>query len=275
MTRGQKAVAAVDRTPFVPADIWVPTEETGWLVPLNRYREPDRWRRCVDADEPIVTAVEFDPRIPQHLRNPETGRGVVATSSSSKPGVMAAMLDALEPDEDMRALEIGTGTGYNAAVISHITGPGTVTSVEVAPGVADAARAALDATGFEVEVVTGDGNDGYPPGAPYDRVIVTAAVRHIPYAWVEQCSPGAVIVAPWAPVFHPDSPLAIVHVGEDGHAAGTFTGSAPFMPLDGEATTPAEADAVHAKWKEMGRPDPERFGITIAPQGQRVWLGTP
>ncbi|MBB4933405.1 protein-L-isoaspartate(D-aspartate) O-methyltransferase [Lipingzhangella halophila] len=275
MTPGEKTVAAVDREPFIPGTIYVRSEDTGWLVPLHRDDDPHRWRALVDSDQAVVTAVGYDPRLPEHLRDPATGRGVMPTSSSSGRPVMARMLDALDLEPGMRVLEVGTGTGYNAALLAYIVGGGMVTSVESEPGLAEHARAALDTAGFHVDVVTGDGAHGHPPGAPYDRVVATAAVHTLPYAWVAQTRPGGVLVVPWAPTFHPDGPLAVLTVGEDGTACGRFVGPAHFMPLDTQRVDPGEVNRLHEVWEAEGVPDCARFGVTVTPQGQQVWLDAP
>ncbi|CAM3616900.1 Protein-L-isoaspartate O-methyltransferase [Nocardiopsis gilva] len=275
MPPGERAVAAVDRERFIPATIYVPDAHTGWLVPLNRDDAPETWSAHVHADEPIVTAVDYDPRLPVHLRDPSTGRGLVSTSSSSKPSVMARMVDCLDLAAGVRVLEIGTGTGFNAAVLAHLAGSGTVTSVESASDLAEAARRVLAATRYDVEVVTGDGTQGHPPGVPYDRVMATAAVHTMPYAWVAQTRPGGLIVAPWAPTFHPDAPLAVLTVREDGTAQGRCVAPAPFMPMDGQRVIPADAAKTQEPWESSGRPECTRFGITITADGQRVWLDDP
>jgi protein-L-isoaspartate(D-aspartate) O-methyltransferase len=119
-------------------------------------------------------------------------------SSSSQPAIMAIMLDQLALAPGQRVLEIGAGTGYNAALMRHITGPGgTVVSVDIDDDLAAQARGHLAAAGYpEVTVVAADGADGYPPGAPYDRVIATVGVSDLAPAWLEQAGPGARIVVP-------------------------------------------------------------------------------
>jgi protein-L-isoaspartate(D-aspartate) O-methyltransferase len=107
------------------------------------------------------------------------------------------MLAALDAEPGMRGLEIGTGTGYNAALLAHRLGAQTITSVEIDPALAEHARRALTAIGYLVTVITGDGALGYSPGAPYDRIISTAAVREVPYPWVAQTRPGGTILTPW------------------------------------------------------------------------------
>ncbi len=120
-------------------------------------------------------------------------------SSSSQPAIMAIMLDQLALAPGQRVLEIGAGTGYNAALISHIVGPpGTVVSVDIEPDLVQRARQQLASAGYpDVTVVAADGADGYPPGAPYDRVIATAGVSDLAPAWLDQAGPGARIVVPF------------------------------------------------------------------------------
>jgi len=119
-------------------------------------------------------------------------------SSSSQPAIMAIMLDQLDLAPGQRVLEIGAGTGYNAALIRHIVGPsGAVVSVDIEPDLVDRAREHLASAGYhDVIVVAADGADGYPPGAPYDRVIATVGVSDLAPAWLHQAGPGARIVVP-------------------------------------------------------------------------------
>src|SRR3984893_10724102 len=119
-------------------------------------------------------------------------------SSSSQPAIMAIMLDQLDLAPGQRVLEIGAGTGYNAALIRHIVGPsGAVVSVDIEPDLADRAREHLGIAGYhDVTVVAAAGAHGYPPGAPYDRVIATVGVSDLAPAWLQQAGPGARIVVP-------------------------------------------------------------------------------
>ncbi|HEU5025212.1 MAG TPA: methyltransferase domain-containing protein [Spirillospora sp.] len=267
------AFAAVPREWFIPDEIFV--LDGGWLVPLRRADDPGRWREAVDGGGPVVTKVEFDPAVPEHLRDAATGRGVNAVSSNSAPDIVRTMLELLGPAPGMRVLEIGTGTGWNAALIAEIAGPHRVTSVEIAPDLAGQARRNLARAGYAVDVVTGDGEAGHTGGAPYDRVIATAAVRTLPYAWVEQARPGGVIVVPWGPAFHPGCPVARLEVRPDGTAEGRFHVPGWFMPLRDQQSPASAFDEAEERWEAAGRPDVGRYGVTVTREGQTVWLDRP
>jgi protein-L-isoaspartate(D-aspartate) O-methyltransferase len=157
--------------------------------------------------------------------------GDLPTSSVSAPSVVAAMLKYLDVHGGERVCEIGTGTGWNAALLAHRLGADRVTSIEIDPEVAAHARKALSAAGFgNVTTIIGDGSSGYSPGAPYDRVIATAGSKYLPYAWVEQTRPGGRIVAPsWA--LNYCGLLLALTVNDDGTAAGHFVDDASFMML--------------------------------------------
>jgi protein-L-isoaspartate O-methyltransferase len=110
------------------------------------------------------------------------------------PTVMAGMLEALDLQPGHRVLEIGTGTGYHAALLCHRVGAQNVASVELDPALADAARQALGAVGLHPAVHAGDDAAGLAEAAPFDRIIATASTDHIPPAWISQLAPDGVIV---------------------------------------------------------------------------------
>jgi protein-L-isoaspartate(D-aspartate) O-methyltransferase len=120
------------------------------------------------------------------------------TSSSSSPTIMALMLAALDVRPGQRVLEIGAGTGYDAAVLAHLVGDGSlVTSIDLDPQVVAEARRHLAAAGHErVDVRLGDGWTGAPDRAPFDRIIVTAAAVDLVPAWIEQLADPGVLVVP-------------------------------------------------------------------------------
>ncbi|NIP13203.1 MAG: protein-L-isoaspartate(D-aspartate) O-methyltransferase [Pseudomonadales bacterium] len=119
----------------------------------------------------------------------------------SQPYIVALMTDLLDPEPGDVMLEIGTGSGYQAAVLSELVD--RVYSVEVLPQLAESAAERLDRLGFD-NVVTreGDGNLGWPEHAPFDGIVVTAGAPEVPPALVEQLKPGAVLVIPVASGFN-------------------------------------------------------------------------
>jgi protein-L-isoaspartate(D-aspartate) O-methyltransferase len=121
----------------------------------------------------------------------------VPVSSSSQPAIMASMLERLDLREGQRVLEIGAGTGYNAALLAEIVGPaGRVISVELDPELAKRSRSVLRQAGYRVRVVVGDGRAGWAAEAPYDRIIATASASEVPHTWLEQTVEGGRIEVP-------------------------------------------------------------------------------
>jgi protein-L-isoaspartate(D-aspartate) O-methyltransferase len=158
--------------------------------------------------------------------------GAVAVSSSSQPSLMAVMLHELDLLPGMRVLEIGAGTGYNAALLAALGAE--VTSVDVQADVADRARAALARAGVDgVRVLHGDGYAGVP-GERFDRVIVTVGVAGLSPHWLAQLAPDGVTVVP---VQHAGThPVLTVWIGADGSAQATPVCPAGFMSATGPLT---------------------------------------
>ena len=119
-------------------------------------------------------------------------------SSSSQPTIMAIMLEQLDLQPGHRVLEIGAGTGYNAALMAHIVGEtGQVVTIDLDEDIVEAARTNLTAAGYErIHVVCADGGSGYPDVAPYDRIILTVSSADITSAWREQLRPDGRFVLP-------------------------------------------------------------------------------
>ncbi len=123
------------------------------------------------------------------------GYGQTISASS----IVAYMTELLDPDRGMKVLEVGTGSGYQAAILAEIVGDeGHVWSIERIPELAEIARRNLEKAGYSnrVTVIVGDGTLGYPDAAPYDRIIVTAAAPSVPPPLEEQLREGGRLVAP-------------------------------------------------------------------------------
>ncbi|MFE7277177.1 methyltransferase domain-containing protein [Streptomyces sp. NPDC057623] len=186
------AFAAVPRESFVPDLMWPgQSKGTGQGDAIDRNEDPEAWFRAVYSDVSLTT--QWDDG--QHSG---TGKGRTPTCSNSQPSMVFSMLAALDVQESSRVLEIGTGTGWNAALLSERVGPGNVVSVEVDEENAKSARERIESAGYHPTLIVGDGFEGYREGAPYDRVLVTAALTEVPYRVIGQVRTGGVIVAPYA-----------------------------------------------------------------------------
>ncbi|MFG2139580.1 protein-L-isoaspartate(D-aspartate) O-methyltransferase [Streptomyces sp. NPDC048650] len=224
--------AAVPRSSVLPDLMWPFDMEAGRSVAVSKADDPDKWQEYADSDVPIVT--QWDDG-----KHAGTDPGHVPTSSASMPSVVFPMLQALDLRPGHRALEIGTATLWNALLMAHRTGRGNVTTMEVDKTLADAARATAERFGNCVRVVHGDGFQGYPEGAPFHRVIATCGLRSIPFAWVEQCEPGGIIVAPWGTHYSNADAVARLVVAPDGESAsGQFAGPVEFMRLRAQRVPP-------------------------------------
>jgi protein-L-isoaspartate(D-aspartate) O-methyltransferase len=215
---------AVPRDRFVPDAIW--PGHAGQNRQDNRVlrtETPDLWWDAVYRDAPITT--QWDDGA---YTGPKKGR--IASSSSSMPTMVFSMLDALDVQTGHRVLEIGSGTGWNAALLCHRVGDENVVTVEVDKALAVEARARLNAAGYDPSVVVGDGTIGFGKESPYDRIISTASVQLIPSPWIGQARPGAVIVAPWGPTYGGEGVVRLI-VDEAGRAEGNFIGSSAFMRM--------------------------------------------
>lgn len=211
------ALLGRDRAPFIPDAF-----HDGALL-VDRAVDPDGWRAVVDADTVVVT---------QWNDGAEDVVGErFATCSCSMPTTVRQMLDALDVQQGQRVLEVGTGTGYTAALLKDRVGAsGHVVSVEVDEALAESARKNLAAVGSEVDVVVADGLDGHPGLGPYDKVFVTCGIRRVPYAWLAQSVTGARIVMPWGTQFAPPHDVLLTLVKDaDGSATGRFADGLSYM----------------------------------------------
>jgi protein-L-isoaspartate(D-aspartate) O-methyltransferase len=149
----------------------------------------------------------------------------------SQPFIVALMTELLAPQETDAVLEVGTGCGYQTAVLAELVSH--VHSVEVVPALASAARARLADLGYaNVSVHEGDGNAGWEAGAPYDGILVTAAAREVPEALGATLAPGGRLVRPVGPPGGVQD-LVVVTKDEDGSARARRLLPVAFVPLVG------------------------------------------
>jgi protein-L-isoaspartate(D-aspartate) O-methyltransferase len=275
----------------VPRHLFVPAYYAGVVGGYERRSadDPDpaareRWLRGAYEDTPLAIRLSDGELL----------------SSSSQPSLMALMLAGLDVRDGHDVLEIGTGSGYNAALLAHRLGDDDlITTVDLDPELTASARRHLDAAGHHPVVVTGDGARGVPDRAPFDRIIATCALPSLPRAWLAQCRPAARIVAPFA------TGLVALTVRDAGHAEGRFLYTpAYFVPLRGAGRSrqeqpdldglPAAARGsdlfrfllaltagvlepreAYEVWEREGRPRRERYGLTADAEGDRAWLDDP
>jgi len=176
--------------------------------------------------------------VPRHLFIPEAARAqayedhpvpVGYGQTISQPYIVGLMTELLEPRKDSKVLEIGTGSGYQAAVLSGLVQQ--LFSIEIVPELARSSAALLDKLGYRnVTVRWGDGYKGWPEQAPFDRIIVTAAPPELPKALLDQLKPGGKLVAPvGSTVFGQD--LIVVDKTPDGKLRRRSVIPVMFVPM--------------------------------------------
>ncbi len=173
------AVEAMPRHLFVPR-FYVQQPGGEWA---ETTVEDGEWLAAVYRNEPLITDLAV-----------ATNGNRVTVSSSTKPGLMVRMLEALDVHDEHRVLEIGTGTGYNAGLLSYRLGADRVFSVDIAAGLVDAARSRLAELGLAPTLSVAHGAGGMPEHAPFDRIIATCALPVVPWAWAEQVREGGLVL---------------------------------------------------------------------------------
>lgn len=354
----RQALHAVPRHLFVPVRAWAAPNGEGDGYIIDRDADPETWWAAVYSDAAIITQRNDGATEPTEGGEP--------SSSCSAPATVAEFLECLAPEDHNRVLEVGTGTGWTAALLSHRAGADNVTSIDIDEAVSEVAGKNLAGAGVHPHLIVGDGTVGFPEGAPFDRVHVAVGVADIPYTWIEQTRPGGVIVLPWMPGYG-FGWLTRLHVLNDGTAIARFPGLAGYMMLrsqrygygtpgeraddytetttrldprrldgdscaadlaisvmvpgaqtrlfygDGDEADECtlwvlerdggegswasvdyipggvefvvqqhgprrlwdEVEAAYWRWMRLGRPGLDRFGLTVGPDGQRVWLDSP
>ncbi len=156
----------------------------------------------------------------------------------SAPSMVATMLEEAELKEGLKVLEVGAGSGYNAALVAEIVGQENIITIERLPELVAFARLNLENSGYgKVRVIKGDGSQGYPPEAPFDRIVSTAATPKLPTAWAEQLNSYGLIVAPvGGRHFYQD--LVVARKNGDGKVHELKKGGCVFVPLIGREGWP-------------------------------------
>ena len=246
----REAICSVPRHELVP-DVLRRDPDGSWHRLDTATDQGQReWLERVYANRALLTAVA-DQSESRSLR-----------SSSSMPGLMTRMLETLDVRDGDRVLEIGTGTGYNAALLAHRLGDANVFSVDVEPDLVDLARKRLARIGYHPTVVTADGAAGLPEHAPFDRIIATCAVPAVPWAWLEQTSPGGIILTDLKIALGAGSLVRLTRYpdGAEGRFDSTY---AAFMDLRHH---PADQAPDRPKPRKQGTSEPEQRTTTLDPR---------
>jgi len=185
----------------------------------------------------VLAAID---RVPRHLFVPDDVKAqayedrplpIGFGQTISQPFIVALMTDLLRPAPGMSVLEVGTGSGYQAAVLAELGLQ--VHSIEIVPELAERARAVLADTGYAaVRTRAGDGYFGWAEAAPFDAIVVTAAASHVPPPLIAQLKPGGRMVIPVGPPFMVQQ-LMVVEKGVDGSVRNEILLPVSFVPLTG------------------------------------------
>ncbi len=189
------------------------------------------------TDLQVLDAMRKVPRhqfVPDNLRNASYSDGPLPIGNGqtiSQPYIVALMTQLAQPKPESRVLDVGTGSGYQAAVLAEIVPH--VYSIEIVEELADQARQRLKRLGYDnIEVRTGDGYRGWIEQAPFDVIIVAAAPDHIPPPLIEQLAPGGHLILP---VGRFSQSLVVVAKQADGTIHKTTVAPVAFVPMTGRA----------------------------------------
>ena len=218
--RVRDAFLATPRHHFI--DHYFERVDGTWVQVDSSHRSAQQWLEKIYSDSILVTS--YTP----------TGW---CQSSSSQPAIMATMLERLDVQPGQKILEIGTGTGYNVALLSFLTGsPSQVTSIEIDPDLAAQAILNIEhVVGPGALILAGDGQQGVRFNAPYDRIIATASAPKVPQAWIDQLATGGKLVCI---LQSGQSPVGGVLVAEriaEDEVTGHIVAQASFMPMRSHA----------------------------------------
>jgi protein-L-isoaspartate(D-aspartate) O-methyltransferase len=177
------------------------TENTDFI---SKNRLVDFWKQYFKFDEPLISSfldIKRENFVMSSLKDAayqDTPLPILRGKTNSQPTTVMIMTAALELEKDEKVFEVGTGTGYQAALIAKIVGPkGKVITTEVVPELVQFAKQNLRNAGIKnVKVLEEDGSKGLPSEAPFDKIIITAACKEFPKELIDQLNPYGLIVGP-------------------------------------------------------------------------------
>ena len=241
--------------------------ERFWYARYDPAAEPERpVEHVLDPEAPdpeLLELVYSDEALLTRLD--DQGR---ATSSTSQPSIVVVMLELLDLAPGMRVLEIGAGTGYNAALMAELVGdPALVTTIDIQAEVVTQTRRLLTNAGYgDIQVLQGDGALGHPEGAPYDRIVATVGCPDISWKWAEQLGGDGFMLIPLQHGGPGAAPLVEIH-RENGHLAGRLPAYAGFMPLQGRMAGP---NLWPSELPSPGDQEPQTFPLFPALEESRM-----
>lgn len=240
--------------------VWFASQDAGDSVPLNssnaiteeafdssangdRFRDARRnmiERHLRNRDITDARVLEAMERVPRHLFVPDKLRDAAYDDrplpiglgqTISQPYIVALMTQLVQPHPDARALDVGTGSGYQAAVLGELCRE--VYSIEIVEDLAEQASRLLTRLGYKnIHVRSGDGYQGWKEHAPFDLIIVAAAPPYVPKPLIEQLAPGGRMVIP---VGRFQQDLMVIEKAEDGTVKQWAEAPVAFVPMTGEA----------------------------------------
>jgi protein-L-isoaspartate(D-aspartate) O-methyltransferase len=208
----------------------------------TRYCQGTTGREALDPR--VMAAMERVPReafVPEHERYLAYEDGPLPIGQGqtiSQPFIVALMTDLVQPRPDARILEVGTGSGYQAAILAELVAQ--VYSIEIVPALAARSAHELARLGYtNIRCRAGDGYAGWPEAAPFDGILVTAAARHIPPPMMDQLAPGARLVIPVGERWGPQG-LLLVEKDLRGEIQVREMLAVAFVPLTGDLAAGAD-----------------------------------
>lgn len=200
------------------------------------------WTGKAELDPRVLAALRRVPRerfVPDELRELACRNGPLPIGHGqtiSQPFIVALMTDLLAPCPTDTVLEVGTGSGYQAAILAELAA--RVVTLEIVPPLADLARRRLAELGYRnIECRLGDGYQGWPAEAPYDGILVTAAAPHVPPPLLAQLKPGGRLVIPVGPAGRTQSLRVVEKTEKETWAERTLL-DVVFVPLTGPLGSP-------------------------------------
>ncbi len=241
-TQFRKATA--DAGVFLAIDDRGRTPESRVYASARRQMVDEQLRRRGIRDERVLQAMLEVPRhefVPEAVRNRAYEDGplpIGKTETISQPYIVAAMTEAVRVEPNLKVLEVGAGSGYQAAILAHIGAK--VWTLERNPELPGQARERLDRLGYgQVEVVSTDGSKGYPAAAPYDVIMVTAAAPQVPQVLLDQLGSSGRLLIPVGDLHHQD--LHLITRKDDGFITRVLD-PCQFVPLVGAYGWPEDGE---------------------------------